>query len=77
MANMILFTLLLAVVLSLLIIALVRLYICLSKRLPPDDPESAYYDEDGNHIYYDRKLIAQLEKERQERTIAEKETTNE
>lgn len=24
-----------------------------------------YYDENGNHIYYDRKLIAHLKKEKQ------------
>jgi len=30
-----------------------------------DDEESSYYDKDGNHIYYDRKLIARLEKEQQ------------
>lgn len=26
--------------------------------------QSEYYDREGNHLYYDRKLIARLEKER-------------
>ena len=26
---------------------------------------SRYYDENGNHIYYDRKLIARLEREKE------------
>lgn len=45
---------------------IIRIYLRLGKRLPPmpqDDVE--YYDENGNHIYYDRKLIAHLEKEKQ------------
>lgn len=29
------------------------------------DDDSRYYDEEGNHIYYDRKLIARLEKEKE------------
>ena len=29
------------------------------------DDDSRYYDENGNHIYYDRKLIARLEKEKE------------
>ena len=32
------------------------------------DNDSRYYDENGNHLYYDRKLIARLEKE-QERAV--------
>ena len=35
------------------------------------DDDSRYYDEDGNHIYYERKLIAHL-KERQERGAEKK-----
>lgn len=35
------------------------------------DDDSRYYDEDGNHIYYERKLIAHL-KERQEREAEKK-----
>ena len=27
--------------------------------------DSRYYDENGNHLYYDRKLIARLEKEQE------------
>lgn len=45
---------------------IIRIYLRLGKRLLPmtqDDAE--YYDENGNHIYYDRKLIAHLEKEKQ------------
>ena len=26
--------------------------------------QAEYYDREGNHLYYDRKLIARLEKER-------------
>ena len=29
------------------------------------DDDSRYYDENGNHLYYDRKLIARLEKEQE------------
>lgn len=68
MAGMILFAVLTAVVLRLLIMVLVKLHDYLSRRLPPTEPDSDYYDEDGNHIYYDRKLIARLEKERQKAT---------
>lgn len=57
---------LIAVLLLVLGIVVVGLYIRLSKRLPPDDPEHDFYDEDGNHLYYDRKLIAQLQKEREQ-----------
>lgn len=45
---------------------IIRIYLRIGKHLPPmpkDDAE--YYDENGNHIYYDRKLIAALEKEKQ------------
>lgn len=59
---------LIAVALALLNIIVMKLYISLSKRLPPDDPDNSFYDDDGNHIYYDRKLIARLEKERQKET---------
>lgn len=30
--------------------------------IPDDDAE--WYDEEGNHLYYDRKLIARLKRER-------------
>ncbi len=53
-------------VLVLFNIWIIRIYLRLGKRLPPmpqDDTE--YYDENSNHIYYDRKLIAHLEKEKQ------------
>ncbi len=65
MAGMILFAVLTAVVLRLLLMVLVKLHDYLSRRLPPTEPDSYFYDEDGNHIYYDRRLIARLEKERQ------------
>lgn len=65
MAGMILFAVLTAVVLRLLIMLLVKLHDYLSRRLPPTEPDSYFYDEDGNHSYYDRRLIARLEKERQ------------
>mgnify|MGYP000828616013 FL=1 len=45
---------------------IIRVYLRLGKHLPPlPDDDAAYYDENGNHIYYDRKLIARLEKEKQ------------
>lgn len=66
MAGMILFAVLTAVVLRLLIMLLVKLHGYLSRRLPPTEPDSDYLDADGNHIYYDRKFIARLERERQE-----------
>lgn len=31
-----------------------------------EEDNRRYYTDDGHHIYYDRKLIAQLEKERQQ-----------
>lgn len=45
-------------------IVVILIYIALVKRIPPPD-DMEYYDENGNHIYYDRKLIRQLEKEKQ------------
>ena len=30
----------------------------------PERDQAEYYDEDVNHLYYDRKLIARLKKER-------------
>lgn len=55
-------------VLVLFNIWIIRIYLRLGKRLPPipDNDDAEYYDENGNHIYYDRKLIARLEKEKQE-----------
>lgn len=56
-------------ILVLLNIWIIRIYLRLGKRLPsmPQD-DAEYYDENGNHIYYDRKLIAQLEKKKQKIT---------
>lgn len=68
MADLILYAVPVAVILWLLIKVLVKLHDSLIGRLPPADPDSDYLDEDGNHIYYDRKLIARLERERQEAT---------
>ena len=56
-------------VLVLLNIGVVALYLHLGNRLPQDDWEdndSRYYDENGNHVYYDRKLIARLKKEQEQ-----------
>lgn len=33
--------------------------------LQEQDDDSRYYDENGNHLYYDRKPIARLEKEKE------------
>ncbi len=54
-------------VLVLFNIWIIRIYLRLGKRLPPipENDDAEYYDENGNHIYYDRKLIAHLEKENQ------------
>lgn len=55
-------------VLVLFNIWIIRIYLRLGKCLPPmqDNDDTEYYDANGNHIYYDRKLIAHLEKEKQE-----------
>lgn len=55
-------------VLALLNIGVIALYLHVGKRLPTDeweDDERRYYDKSGNHVYYDRKLIARLKKERE------------
>lgn len=55
-------------VLVLLNIGVIALYLHVGKRLPPDDwdDDRRYYDENGNHVYYDRKLIARLKKEQEQ-----------
>nr|WP_290016452.1 hypothetical protein [uncultured Alistipes sp.] len=55
-------------VLVLLNIGVIALYLHVGKRLPPDEREDdrRYYDENGNHVYYDRKLIARLKKEQEQ-----------
>ncbi len=55
-------------VLVLLNIGVIALYLHVGKRLPPDEREDdrRYYDENGNHVYYDRKLIARLNKEQEQ-----------
>lgn len=58
-------------VLVLLNIGVIALYLCVGKRLPQDeweDDDRRYYDENGNHVYYDRKLIARLKKEQEKRS---------
>lgn len=47
----------------LLNIGVIALYLHLGSRLPQDDWED---DENGNHVYYDRKLIARLKKEQEQ-----------
>lgn len=73
MTDLILYAVLIAVILWLLIKALVKLHDSLIGKLPSADPDSDYLDADGNHIYYDRKFIARLERERQEATDNNKE----
>lgn len=68
MTDLILCAVLIAVILWLLIMVFIKLHDYLSRQLPLTDPDSDYLDADGNHIYYDRKFIARLEKERQEAT---------
>lgn len=71
MADLILYAVPVAVILWLLIRVLVKLHDSLIGKLPSAD--SDYLDVDGNHIYYDRKFIARLERERQEATDNNKE----
>lgn len=50
----------------LLIAALAALYLRPGKRSPPGGGGRQYYDGNGNHVYYDRRLIARPEKEKEE-----------
>ncbi len=53
----------------LLIAALAALYFRPGKRSPPPeevDDGRQYYDGNGNHVYYDRRLIARPEIEKEE-----------
>ena len=53
----------------LLIAALAALYFRPGKPQPPRkrwDDGRQYYDGNGNHVYYDRRLIARPEKEKEE-----------
>ena len=53
----------------LLIAALAALYFRPGKRNPPPeeaDDRRQYYDGNGNHVYYDRRLIARPEIEKEE-----------
>ena len=51
-----------------LIAALAALYLRPGKRSPPEEADDGrqYYDGNGNHVYYDRRLIARPEKEKEE-----------
>ncbi len=55
---------------SVLLSALTMLVLFLSGKcsspedLTQEEADAQYYDEDGNHLYYDRKLIARLKKQR-------------
>lgn len=48
--------------------ALATLYLRPGKRSPPEEAGDGrlYYDGNGNHVYYDRRLIARPEKEKEE-----------
>ena len=53
----------------LLIAALAALYLQPGKRSPPEEEVNdgrQYYDGNGNHVYYDRRLIARPEKGKEE-----------
>lgn len=52
----------------LLIAALAALYLRPGKRSPPEEADDGrqYYDGNSNHVYYDRRLIARPEKEKEE-----------
>ena len=57
-------------VLVLLNVGVIALYLHVGKRLPSDereDDERQYYDENGNHVYYARNLIARLKREKEKR----------
>ena len=57
-------------VLVLLNVGVIALYLHVGNRLPSDereDDERQYYDEIGNHVYYDRKLISSLKREKEKR----------
>ncbi len=41
------------------------LYLYLVKDLPSARDEGEYYNKDGHHIYYDRKLIAYLKRKKE------------
>ena len=49
-------------VLVVLNIIVISIYLSLGEDMQDDrdikDPNARYYDENGNHIYYDRKLIS-------------------
>ena len=49
-------------VLVVLNIIVISIYLSLGEDMKDDidteDPNARYYDENGNHIYYDRKLIS-------------------
>lgn len=49
-------------VLVVLNVVVITIYIRLGKQLPHD---AEYYDENGNHIYYDRKIIRALNKQKE------------
>lgn len=52
--------------LFLLDIVLIVIYLHLGKHAArTTDNDREYYDENGNHIYYDRKLIAYLERKKE------------
>ena len=56
-------------ILVLIDIGVIILYLRVGKQLPSDgweDDDRQYYDENGNHVYYDRKLIACLKKEQEQ-----------
>ena len=50
-----------------MLIALVTLFVIMvkhNKPVPPEEhDEREWYDENGNHLYYDRKIIRQQQKE--------------
>ena len=57
--------------LALFNIGVIALYLHVGKHLPADnweDNDRQYYDENGNHVYYDRKLIARLKNEQKKRS---------
>ena len=50
-------------------IGVIALCLHVGSRLPRDEWEDdgrRYFDENGNHVYYDRKLIARLKKEQEQ-----------
>lgn len=57
--------LILLAIVVLISVLLVLILFQLGKRPDPNKSHNEYYDENGNHIYYDRKLIEHQKREQE------------